>query len=373
MFASSRKSQLREEVGLELVGERAELEQACGLGVALEERNRPSQEVEVELDLLDDARPADLDDDLAPVLQQRGLDLGDRRGRERLAVDAREDLGAKRALDHRLDLLERQGRHLVDELPELLHVDVRQQIRARGEQLSELDEGGPELLECEAELAGPLGRRLTCAPDANLAQHAQQPAPTRDACHFERALQPSFPGCHPRASCGTTTTPCLETVWVGEEKDAGSPLGRRLNLLPRDTLRSMRGGLSSEVKTPMEPRAEPERSVPGRHGRVPGEPDSSGLEVARVAVEEAAARHGRRDGEREEKQDPGVVVVLHVDTSSRVLEADVLERFGRTPVEAGRCAIVAAARRQVSLGDPGRGSVTERRKLFEARLGRAER
>jgi hypothetical protein len=97
--------------------------------------------------------------------------------------------------------------------------------------------------------------------------------------------------------------------------------------------------------------------------------DPSDLPLGDVPVEEAAARHGRRESEREEKHDPGVVIVLQAGHLLRWLEADVLERFGRTPVEAGRCAIVAAARRQVSLGDPRCGAVAEARKLFEARLG----
>jgi hypothetical protein len=64
--------------------------------------------------------------------------------------------------------------------------------------------------------------------------------------------------------------------------------------------------------------------------------DSSGLPLGQVAVEEAAARHGRREGEREEKQDPGVVVVLQAGHLLRWLEADVLQRFGGAPVQAGR-------------------------------------
>jgi hypothetical protein len=63
----------------------------------------------------------------------------------------------------------------------------------------------------------------------------------------------------------------------------------------------------------MEPRATPELPCLGdtdesRNGL-------ARLEVAQVTVEEAAARHGRRDGEREQKQDPGVVVEPQIVTS----------------------------------------------------------
>jgi hypothetical protein len=95
----------------------------------------------------------------------------------------------------------------------------------------------------------------------------QQPAAARDPGDLERALQPSFPRRHPRASCGTTTTPCPRRCVVAGKKDAGSPLGRRLNLLPRETVRSVRGGFSSEVR-PHGTSGRPERSLPGRVKRV---------------------------------------------------------------------------------------------------------
>ena len=63
-----------------------------------------------------------------------------------------------------LDVRERHRRHVVDELPELLDVDVRQEVGPRREQLPELDVGRAELLERAAgsgrrPRASPAGRR----------------------------------------------------------------------------------------------------------------------------------------------------------------------------------------------------------------------
>jgi hypothetical protein len=53
------------------------------------------------------------------------VDLRDRRSRERLRLDADERVRRQLLSDDLPDLLERNGRNLVDELAELLDVDVR--------------------------------------------------------------------------------------------------------------------------------------------------------------------------------------------------------------------------------------------------------
>jgi hypothetical protein len=83
------------------------------------------------------------------------MDLGNGRGRECLGVDTDEDVGPELLVDDRLDQLEGLRRHLVDQPRELLDVHVGEEIRARGEQLAELQVGRPELLEREPELTGP--------------------------------------------------------------------------------------------------------------------------------------------------------------------------------------------------------------------------
>ena len=87
----------------------------------------------------------------------------------------------------RRSLFERERRHVVDELLELLDVDVRQQVRPRRQHLPELDEGGAELLQPFAKRSRALTRRRLVADRPDLGQHAQQPAASRDAANLERA------------------------------------------------------------------------------------------------------------------------------------------------------------------------------------------
>jgi len=61
--------ELAADVRLELLGQRRELEQARRVRLPLGEAGRRPHQVEVDVDLLDDARPPDLDDDVAAVLQ----------------------------------------------------------------------------------------------------------------------------------------------------------------------------------------------------------------------------------------------------------------------------------------------------------------
>src|SRR5437867_4338706 len=124
------------------------------------------------------------------------MDLGNRGGRQRCRVDADEHVARQLRRDHLLDLLERNRRHLVDELPELLDVDVGQQVWARGEELAELDVSGAELLQRLPELLRTVARRGPVAPDPQLAQHAQEPAATGDAADVHGTLQPLGAGTH---------------------------------------------------------------------------------------------------------------------------------------------------------------------------------
>jgi len=137
--------------------------------------------------LLLDPRPAHLDDDLAARAQKRAVDLRDRGARERLLLEPRENVQANVLVDDPASLRERERRHVVDELAQLVDVDVGQEIGARGEQLPELHVGGAELLEPEPERVRALARRRLVADHANLAEHAQQPAATRDTADLERA------------------------------------------------------------------------------------------------------------------------------------------------------------------------------------------
>ena len=109
--------ELAAQVHLELLGERAHLQE---LAPSRERRSsRPAVErssARSSSTSLLDPGPPHLDDDLAPVVQQRLVHLRDRRGRDRLRVEPREDVEADVRVDHRPDLRERHRRRVVDEL-----------------------------------------------------------------------------------------------------------------------------------------------------------------------------------------------------------------------------------------------------------------
>src|SRR5207248_10452933 len=146
-----------------------------------------AQDCEVERDLLLDPRPAHLHDYVAAAREQRAMRLGDRGGRERLGIDADEGGPAQVLVDHLPDGCERLGRHLVDEPPQLLDVDVRKQVRPGREQLTELDVRRPEVLERGAEAARTVAGRLPASDDSELRKDTPAPAPPRNAHDMERA------------------------------------------------------------------------------------------------------------------------------------------------------------------------------------------
>ena len=176
---------------LELVGQRRQLQQPRGLRAPLGERRQRAEQLEVEGYFLLDPRPPHLDDDLAARPQQAAVNLGDRGTGERLLVEPREDLEPDLLVDDPARLVERERRHVVDQPLEFLDVDVRKQIRPRGQHLAELDEGRPELFQPFAERLGSLTGRRAVADGADLPEHAQQPAAARDTANLERAPGPA--------------------------------------------------------------------------------------------------------------------------------------------------------------------------------------
>ena len=137
-----------------------------------------------------------------PVFSSAAMDLGDRRGGERLGLDLGERLEPELLRDHGLDQRVGHRLDLVDELAELLDVDVGKQVGARGEQLPELDVRGAELLERAAKLDRTLAGGRLVADDADLGEHAQEARPPRDARHLERAPPAAGAGSHRRGvSC----------------------------------------------------------------------------------------------------------------------------------------------------------------------------
>jgi hypothetical protein len=105
-----------------------------------------------------DVRALDLDHDAAAVVQARGVDLGDRRRRQRLRVELGVELvGARAQLDgeRALDVGVGEGLDAIERLLELLAVGLGEEAVRRGDELAELQVGGAELLEGEAHQLGP--------------------------------------------------------------------------------------------------------------------------------------------------------------------------------------------------------------------------
>ena len=103
-----------------------------------------------------------------------------------------EDVVAEILAQHRLDLRERDRRDGVDEVAELLDVDVGQKIGPRREELPELDEGRPELLEALAKRLRAFARRVALTGHADLGKDSPQSAllcdPPDGAARAARAL-----------------------------------------------------------------------------------------------------------------------------------------------------------------------------------------
>jgi len=66
-----------------------------------------------------------------PRGEQAAVSLCDRRGGQRLRIQADERAFAEVLEQHGLDLGEGNGRNRVDQMPDLVDVDVRQEIRPR--------------------------------------------------------------------------------------------------------------------------------------------------------------------------------------------------------------------------------------------------
>ena len=123
----------------------------------VEELRDLGERVEVVDDLLADAGPLDLDRDRAAVAQRRAVHLAERCGRERSGVELGEGLrdpDAQFLGDDSFDLREGERLDVVLQARERVDVGDGEQVRARREELAELDERGPELLEVARELLG---------------------------------------------------------------------------------------------------------------------------------------------------------------------------------------------------------------------------
>ncbi len=134
----------------ELVDELLRIHELERLHPLLQETRSLVQEAEIGFDLITGRRPLHLYGNLLPVRQDRAMHLADRRRGDRGEVELEErtvhpqfELG----FDNVANLLEGNGRRIVLK-PAELGDDVRwNDVGSRGEELAELDEGRPELVE----------------------------------------------------------------------------------------------------------------------------------------------------------------------------------------------------------------------------------
>ena len=144
----------------ELVDDLVRVDEVERADALLREPCRLVHQREIRLDLLRRVRPLHLDDDATAVRQRRAVHLADRRCGERHLVELDEEpldrlieLLADRALDIRV----RERAHVVLK-PAQLGDDVRRHdVRPRREQLPELDERRPELVEHLAQVTAARG------------------------------------------------------------------------------------------------------------------------------------------------------------------------------------------------------------------------
>ena len=152
----------------ELVHELARVDEVERADPLAREPRRLVEEAEVGFDLLRRARPLHLDRDPAPVRQGRAVHLADRRGRDRRRLEVEEqplERVPELLLDHPLGLLERERPHVVLQ-PAQLDDDVgRHDVGPGREELPELHERRPELVEHLAQVLAARGRRAVLGRD----------------------------------------------------------------------------------------------------------------------------------------------------------------------------------------------------------------
>src|SRR5712691_6149560 len=155
--------QLEEHGGAELADDAGGRVDAGLLDHSLEESRQVEEEIGVAADLLLDARTLHLDHHVLARGEPRAVHLGDRRGRHRGGVDRGEELVggfAQALLDQLQDQLHRHGRGAILKMAELGDEIRRQDVGPRGEDLPQLDEGGPQLRQGLAEAARGGGAHL---------------------------------------------------------------------------------------------------------------------------------------------------------------------------------------------------------------------
>ena len=179
----------------ELVDDRDGVDEVEPVDAALDDAGDLVEQRQVALDLPGRARALHLDRDEAAAGELGEVHLADRGRRDRDRVERGEELVDRRPqvlLDHPLDVGVRERPHVVLELAQLGDDLGRDDVGAGREQLAELDERRPELVERLAQVAAERGQVLVvdhgrAAKRAPL-EHEPEAVPRR---HLRDLAQPS--------------------------------------------------------------------------------------------------------------------------------------------------------------------------------------
>ena len=191
----------------EFVDELARVDEVEHAHALDDEPRRLLEQLDVALDRGRRVRPLHLDGDAAPVREHRAVHLADRRRRQHLLVELEEeplDRLAELLADHALDIHERKRPHLILQAAQLGDDVRRHDVGPRREQLPELDERRPELVEHLAQMAAARGRRAVDgrvpAPAFEQIAEAVAHRDLRDLAQPADVQRPR-PGGHPRKCC----------------------------------------------------------------------------------------------------------------------------------------------------------------------------
>ena len=160
--ALGREVQLAPQHPLELAGQRDGPIRRQHREVTFQELGQVLDDVQVGLDHLGDAGPANLQGHRPAVAQDRAMDLRDRSRGDRRRVERREDLGGRPAVlltQDLLDLFESERAHRRAQCRELGDVRLGEQIGPGAQELTQLHEGRSQVLQDQPQPTGPiLGR-----------------------------------------------------------------------------------------------------------------------------------------------------------------------------------------------------------------------
>ncbi|MNZ70471.1 hypothetical protein D3C78_888100 [compost metagenome] len=174
--------------------------QAAGVaGDAFGEAGDDEQPGDVGADHRLEVRANHLDHHFLAGLQLRGVDLGDRGGGQRFALEAGEDLldlGAQLFLDARHGEFRRERRNIVLQVCQFVGDIVRQQVTAGGEDLAELDEDRPEVFQGQAQALATAELQLLARQPAPRQQAAEQAQPPGQHRQFEHQVVESVADRH---------------------------------------------------------------------------------------------------------------------------------------------------------------------------------